>query len=66
MRVWGVCRYNRYDDATLLRFLRARKFDLVAAQEMWRANEQWRKNYGTDQIRQCVFSPSTLFSSTTH
>jgi hypothetical protein len=42
--------YNRYDDATLLRFLRARKFDLVKAQEMWKANEEWRKSYGTDQL----------------
>lgn len=55
-----VCSYNRYDDATLLRFLRARKFDLTAAQAMWKTNEEWRKSYGTDQIRQFVSSPFPL------
>jgi hypothetical protein len=42
--------YDRYDDQTLLRFLRARKFDLPKAQIMWEANEKWRKDFGTDEI----------------
>ena len=42
--------YDRYDDQTLLRFLRARKFDLPKAQIMWEANEKWRKEFGTDEI----------------
>ena len=42
--------YNRYDDGTLLRFLRARKFDLVKSQEMWKANEECRKSFGTDHL----------------
>jgi len=40
----------RFDDATLLRFLRARKFDLARAREMWQANEEWRVKFGTDEI----------------
>lgn len=40
----------RFDDATLLRFLRARKFDINAAKAMWQANEEWRKSFKTDEI----------------
>ena len=42
--------YDRYDDQTLLRFLRARKFDLPKAKIMWEANEQWRREFGADEI----------------
>lgn len=42
--------YDRYDDTTLLRFLRARKFDIPASKAMWQANEKWRKEFGTDEI----------------
>lgn len=42
--------YDRFDDTTLLRFLRARKFDLPKATLMWEANEKWRKEFGTDEI----------------
>lgn len=41
---------ERLDDATLLRFLRARKFDLALAQEMFENCEKWRKEYGTNTI----------------
>lgn len=40
----------RLDDATLLRFLRARKFDVNLAIEMFEACEKWRKEFGTDTI----------------
>jgi hypothetical protein len=42
--------YDRFDDQTLLRFLRARKFDLPKAKIMWAANEKWRKEFGADEI----------------
>ncbi|KZT33274.1 hypothetical protein SISSUDRAFT_1011154 [Sistotremastrum suecicum HHB10207 ss-3] len=41
---------ERHDDATLLRFLRARKFDLEKALAMFIANEKWRKEFGVDEI----------------
>jgi hypothetical protein len=44
----------RHDDATLLRFLRARKFDLVKAKEMFIAAEKWRKDYNVDDIVKSV------------
>ncbi|KXN90557.1 Sec14 cytosolic factor [Leucoagaricus sp. SymC.cos] len=41
---------ERMDDAMLLRFLRARKFDVVKAKEMLLSAEQWRKDFGVDDI----------------
>ncbi|KAM5540638.1 hypothetical protein V8D89_005669 [Ganoderma adspersum] len=41
---------ERHGDATLLRFLRARKFDVVKAKEMLLACEQWRKDFGVEEI----------------
>ncbi|KAJ7663010.1 CRAL-TRIO domain-containing protein [Mycena rosella] len=40
----------RMSDATMLRFLRARKFDLAKAKEMFIDNEKWRKDFGVDEI----------------
>ena len=40
----------RLDDATLLRFLRARKFHVAMAKEMYVACEKWRKSAGVDTI----------------
>ncbi|KAF8628115.1 hypothetical protein AX15_004092 [Amanita polypyramis BW_CC] len=41
---------ERMDDAMLLRFLRARKFDLVKAKEMLLNCEQWRREFGVDDL----------------
>jgi len=41
---------ERHDDATLLRFLRARKFDVPAAKTMFAAAEKWRKDFKVDEI----------------
>ncbi|KAF9780209.1 CRAL-TRIO domain-containing protein [Thelephora terrestris] len=41
---------ERMDDATLLRFLRARKFDVAKAKEMLVSAEQWRKEFGVEEI----------------
>jgi hypothetical protein len=41
---------KRHDDATLLRFLRARKFDLEKAKAMFINNEEWRKSFGVEDI----------------
>ena len=39
-----------YDDPYLLRFLRARKFDLDKSYLMFTSFLSWRKDYGTDEI----------------
>jgi hypothetical protein len=41
---------ERMDDAALLRFLRARKFDLPKTKEMLLAAEQWRKDFGVADL----------------
>ncbi|KIM24222.1 hypothetical protein M408DRAFT_331869 [Serendipita vermifera MAFF 305830] len=40
----------RHGDATLLRFLRARKFDLALSKKMIYDAEQWRKDFGVDEL----------------
>lgn len=46
----GLYVTERHDDATLLRFLRARKFDIKLTKDMFAACEKWRKEYGTNEI----------------
>lgn len=39
-----------FDDPTLLRFLRARKFDLPKTQQMFTAHIEWAKENDVDNI----------------
>jgi hypothetical protein len=39
-----------HSDHHLLRFLRARQFQLPAAKEMWSNCEKWRKEFGTNTV----------------
>ncbi|MBW0491284.1 hypothetical protein O181_030999 [Austropuccinia psidii MF-1] len=39
-----------HDDATLLRFLRARKFDLAKSKIMFIESEKWRKEFKVDEL----------------
>ncbi|KAF5337001.1 hypothetical protein D9611_002918 [Ephemerocybe angulata] len=48
----GLFDEERHDDATLLRFCRARKFDFEATKTMIVAAENWRKEFGVDDIVQ--------------
>ncbi|VVT58714.1 uncharacterized protein SAPINGB_P006347 [Magnusiomyces paraingens] len=41
---------DRLDDASLLRFLRARKFNVELAKDMFVACEKWRAEFGTNTI----------------
>ncbi|KAJ5155394.1 Sec14 cytosolic factor [Penicillium capsulatum] len=41
---------DRLDTLTLLRFLRARKFDVEAAKTMFVECEKWRKEFGTNDL----------------
>lgn len=41
---------ERLDTLTMLRFLRARKFNVEAAKNMFIECEKWRKEFGTDEI----------------
>ncbi|CAG8789657.1 6386_t:CDS:1, partial [Cetraspora pellucida] len=46
----GVLDARRHDDACLLRFLRARKFDLTKTKKMFLDCEKWRKDFGVDEL----------------
>ncbi|KAF8919537.1 CRAL-TRIO domain-containing protein [Mucidula mucida] len=41
---------ERMDDHMLLRFLRARKFDVALAKKMLKECEEWRKEFGIDEL----------------
>ncbi|PPQ65350.1 hypothetical protein CVT26_000065 [Gymnopilus dilepis] len=50
LKAEGAFVEERMTDAMLLRFLRARKFDLAKAKAMLLAAEQWRKDFGVEDI----------------
>lgn len=43
-----------HDDTTLLRFLRARRFDLVPAIDQFTSDADWRKNNNLDSLYECM------------
>lgn len=49
-----------HDDRYLLRWLRARDFNLNKAEQMLRAHVEWRKQFGTDDVRTWPESPEVL------
>ncbi|KAJ7617012.1 CRAL-TRIO domain-containing protein [Mycena rosella] len=50
LRAEGAFVESRHDDANLLRFLRARKFDVPKTKEMLIAAGEWRKEFGVDEL----------------
>lgn len=56
---------KRDDDHSLLRFLRARGFDVAKAKAMFEAMLEWRKEIGADNIKEAwpIRSPSVLLRS---
>lgn len=57
----GVYEPKIHDDHHLLRFLRARQFQLPAAKEMWANYIKWKADYGTDTILQDFDFPEYWF-----
>lgn len=49
------CLDDRFDDPYLLRFLRARNFDLPKTLEMWKNYIQWRKTNNVDKVLDLEF-----------
>ena len=50
LELWAQPLSDPFADLLFSRFLRARKFDLLKTKEMLLAAEQWRKDFGVDDI----------------
>ncbi|GAA5925011.1 phosphatidylinositol/phosphatidylcholine transfer protein SEC14 [Sporobolomyces koalae] len=50
LKVEGFYDPAKHDDAMLLRFLRARKFDLAAAKKMWIDTQKWKQSFHVDEL----------------
>merc|ERR1711939_553250 len=50
LRAEGYYDPEVHDDATLLRFLRARKYDVAKSKAMWIDTQKWRKDYNVDKL----------------
>lgn len=48
---------QNYDDHILLRFMRARKFDIEAATKMFTDYHNWRSEYGVDKLKDSLEFP---------
>ncbi|POY76144.1 hypothetical protein BMF94_0867 [Rhodotorula taiwanensis] len=50
LRAEGYYEPEKHDDAMLLRFLRARKFNLEAAKKMWIDTQKWKQDFKVDEL----------------
>jgi hypothetical protein len=55
---------KRDDDSSLLRFLRARAFNIAKAKAMFEAMLEWRKEIGADTIKEVKWSSLPVSSGT--
>lgn len=58
--VGDVLKKPEHDDRYLLRWLRARDFNLNKAEQMLRAHMEWRKQFGIDDVMTWPESPEVL------